>query len=502
MATQQVFRQPDGSNASVSSSSNTMAASAANSSDNDLRRTDALQKSPAAAGSKELPKRDAPDMVERVRYKYASTYRKIFGGIFTINLAVLVAVLVVTKGDPASWIVVSVASANLMCCLLFRQEEFVNLMYELFTCAPLSWPLGLRKRLAKVYHYGGCHSGAGTAAVAWYLLYTALATRDYIREPLSDVLVNMVTSWIVVLMFLLILTAAHPSLRRRYHDYFEMFHRFAGWTALVSFWVQVAFAVQVRARQQNKPVGIVLVTSPNFWFFCVSTSCSLISWSRLRHHAVYPEKLSDHATRLHFRYRPMQPFYGVKLSDAPLTEWHAFATIPDTAPTSADEAEKGDKSNITGFSVVVSNAGDWTRKQIAAAEGRKLWVRGAPLHGVLYTSRLFRRIVVVATGSGIGPCLSLMFAKQTPMRVLWSTRDPQKTYGDGVVAAVRSADPNALIWNTTERGYPDIVAETNKLVQESDAEAVFVISNPKVTDKVVMGMLTRGVAAYGAIFDS
>ncbi|KAK6825350.1 hypothetical protein PG987_012844 [Apiospora arundinis] len=476
-----------------------------NSSASDLRRGNAPPKSTEVVRSRELPNRDTPDLIDKVRYKYASTYRKIFGGIFTINLAVLVAVLVVTKADPASWIIVSIASANLMCCLLFRQENFVNLLYEIFTCVPHSWPLGLRKRLAKVYHYGGCHSGAGTAAVVWYFLYTALATKDFVNDPQSDVLANMVTSWIVVLMFLLILTAAHPSLRRRYHDYFEIFHRFAGWTALVSFWVQVAFAVQVRARQKGQPVGIVLVTSPNFWFFCVSTSCSLLSWSRLRHHAVYPEKLSDHATRLHFRYRPMQPFYGVKLSDAPLTEWHAFATIPDTTATtttSDDGTEKGKTAKITGFSVVVSNAGDWTRKQIAAAEGRKLWIRGAPLHGVLYTSRLFRRIVVVATGSGIGPCLSLMFANQTPVRVLWSTRDPQKTYGDDVVAAVRGADPKAVIWNTTERGYPDIVAETYQLVQDSDAEAVFVISNPKVTDKLVMGMLVRGVAAYGAIFDS
>ncbi|KAK8094689.1 hypothetical protein PG997_001374 [Apiospora hydei] len=445
--------------------------------------------------------RDPPDLIQTARYKYASTYRKIFCGIFTINLAVLVTVLVVTKANPASWIVVSVASANLMCCLLFRQENFVNLMYELFTCAPLSWPLGLRKRLAKVYHYGGCHSGAGTAAVAWYFLYTALATRDFVKDPQTDVLVNMVTSWIVVVMFLLILTAAHPSLRQRYHDYFEMFHRFAGWTALVSFWVQVAFAVQVRARQQGRHVGMVLITSPNFWFFWVSTSCSLLSWSRLRRHAVYPEKLSDHATRLHFRYRPMQPFYGVKLSDAPLTEWHAFATIPDTSVT--DEMAESGNSKITGFSIVVSNAGDWTSKQIASTEGgRKLWIRGAPLHGVLYTSRLFRRIVVVATGSGIGPCLSLMFANQTPMRVLWSTRDPLRTYGETVVATVRRADPNAVIWNTTEQGYPDIVSETYQLVRESDAEAVFIISNPKVTEKVVMGMLVRGVAAYGAIFDS
>ena len=47
-----------------------------------------------------------------------------------------------------------------------------------------------------------------------------------------------------------------------------------------------------------------------------------------------------------------------------------------------------------------------------------------------------------------------------------------------------------------------MVALTYQLYREFDAEAVFVISNPKVTRKVVYGMETRGVAAYGAIFDS
>ncbi|KAK6844951.1 hypothetical protein PG995_015061 [Apiospora arundinis] len=444
-----------------------------NSSAGDLRRGNAPPKSIEVVRSMELPNRDTPDLIDKVRYKYASTYRKIFGGIFTINLAVLVAVLVVTKADPASWIIVSIASANLMCCLLFRQENFVNLLYEIFTCVPHSWPLGLRKRLAKVYHYGGCHSGAGTAAVVWYFLYTALATKDFVNDPQSDVLANMVTCWIVVLMFLLILTAAHPSLRRRYHDYFEMFHRFAGWTALVSFWVQVAFAVQVRARQKGQPVGIVLVASPNFWFFCVSTSCSLLSWSRLRHHAVYPEKLSDHATRLHFRYRPMQPFYGVKLSDAPLTEWHAFATIPDTTATTTTSDNGTEKGRRRRSRVSAS----WSATPEIGRASRSQQRKGASFGSAALHS-------------------------MTPVRVLWSTRDPQKTYGDDVVAAVRGADPNAVIWNTTERGYPDIVAETYQLVQDSNAEAVFVISNPKVTDKLVMGMLVRGVAAYGAIFDS
>ncbi|KAI0200546.1 hypothetical protein F4808DRAFT_428226 [Astrocystis sublimbata] len=440
-----------------------------------------------------LPDPHGSDLSRKIRHRYASTYRKIFTVIFTVNLAVFLAFLIKDRGNPNSREVGSAASANLLVSILFRQEEFVNLVYEIFTHAPHSWPVSIRKRLAKVFHYGGCHSGAGTAAVVWYLLYTVLATKEYIEDSQVDTLINIITSYIVITMFIVILTAAHPKLRIKYHDYFEAFHRFAGWTALLAFWTHNIASANVTARQWQQSIGYVLIRSPNFWFIILSTSCTIASWSRLRHPEVYPEKMSDHATRLHFKYRKMQPFYGVKISDKPLTEWHAFATIPDVDPESG---------KINGFSVVVSNAGDWTKKQISKPNQRKLWVRGAPLHGLLYTSRLFKRIVVVATGSGIGPCLSLLFADVTPRRVLWSTRTPEKTYGPRVINEVLRADPKAVIWDTTAKGYPDIVAETWQLVHELDAEAVFIISNPKVTEKVVFGMQSRGIAAYGAIFDS
>jgi hypothetical protein len=67
---------------------------------------------------------------------------------------------------------------------------------------------------------------------------------------------------------------------------------------------------------------------------------------------------------------------------------------------------------------------------------------------------------------------------------------------------VLKAYPKAVAWNTSEKGYPDIVMETYKLYPESGADVVYVISNPKVTGKVVLGMETRGIAAYGPIFDS
>ena len=187
----------------------------------------------------------------------------------------------------------------------------------------------------------------------------------------------------------------------------------------------------------------------------------------------------------------MKPFYGLKVSTRPLFEWHAFATIPDT-----DENGK-----INGFSVVVSNAGDWTNQTIMEKPER-LWTRGYPMHGLLYTSKLFKRIIVVATGSGIGPTLSLMFADITPRRILWSTPNPEITYGPKVMDTVLKADPNAVIWNTRTQGRPDMVAITYRLYKEFEAEAVFIISNPKLTKRVVYGMESRGIAAYGAIFDS
>ena len=374
-----------------------------------------------------------------------------------------------------------------MVALLFRQENFVNLVYEIFTCAPHSLPLIIRRKFAKVFHYGGCHSGCGVAATVWYLLYTALVTKEFVESKSSDTTASVATSWILLAMFFTIVAGAHPKFRVRFHDRFEAMHRFAGWVALITFWIHMFLAAAAARKAAHVTLGHYLAHSPNFWFLLVSACCTALSWGRLRKREVFPEVLSDHATRLHFRYQSLKPFYGIKVSDRPFFEWHAFATIPD------DDGK--------GFSVVVSNAGDWTKRHILNPP-KKLWIRGYPLHGLLYTSKLFKRIVVVATGSGIGPCLSLMFADVTPRRVLWSTPNPESTYGPGVMNSVLKADPKALIWNTRSQGRPNMVELTYKLYQEFDAEAVFIISNPKVTRKVVYGMETRGIAAYGAIFDS
>jgi hypothetical protein len=56
-----------------------------------------------------------------------------------------------------------------------------------------------------------------------------------------------------------------------------------------------------------------------------------------------------------------------RISDAPLTEWHGFATIPEPGKT--------------GYSLVVSKAGDWTTKTIGAPPKE---VRPSPQNFIFY----------------------------------------------------------------------------------------------------------------------
>lgn len=110
--------------------------------------------------------------------------------------------------------------------------------------------------------------------------------------------------------------------------------------------------------------------------------------------------------------------------------------------------------------------------------------------------------MLVATGSGIGPCLPVIYAGAVPARIFWSTPQPEKNFGMEIIEAVREGDAEAVIHDTKRDGRPDMVKITWRLLRESGAEAVCIISNPKLTRMVVYAMEARGVPAYGAIFDS
>jgi ferredoxin-NADP reductase len=111
-------------------------------------------------------------------------------------------------------------------------------------------------------------------------------------------------------------------------------------------------------------------------------------------------------------------------------------------------------------------------------------------------------VVWVATGSGIGPCLPHLLSRETPSRLVWSTRTPRDTYGDELVDEIEAVQPDALVWDTVRDGKPDLVELALRAHREFDAEAVICISNKKTTWHVVEELEARGVPAFGAIWDS
>jgi ferredoxin-NADP reductase len=152
--------------------------------------------------------------------------------------------------------------------------------------------------------------------------------------------------------------------------------------------------------------------------------------------------------------------------------------------------------------MIVSNAGDWTRRAI---NNPKKWyyTRGVPTVGVMCMAQLFRRVIVVTTGSGIGPCLGTMTSiPATKCRVLWSAPEPRHTFGDEICNRVLEVDPEAVVIDTHAVGRKDLVKLAYAMYVQEKAEAVFIVSNKGVTKWVVYELESRGVPAFGPIWDS
>ena len=442
----------------------------------------------------QLPAKRQNRLLRNVRHRFLNVYKRLFSIYVVANLIALVIVLCQSKTanlSSASNLSIPI-STNVLVAALSRTEYVVNMLFASVTWIPQTASLRLRCAFAKVYEYGGVHGGAGFSAALWTIAFTIQMTRAFLSGESFESSI-LVFTYLLFFFLLAITISAHPSFRRLQHNSFEAIHRFAAWISVALYWVLVMLISSSLHKQGGVSFGHVLISSPSFWILCFLTFLIVLPWLRLRKVNARPEYLSKHAIRLHFDYTKIGFCQGLRISTRPLLEWHSFATIPSTS--SKD------------FSILVSNAGDWTKANIQMP-ARKYWVKGIPVTGFLRVIQLFRKVVIVTTGSGIGPCLSgLIYAQQAgaplQFRLLWSTRDAEPTYGREIVEEVLRADPQAIILNTKPGSpRPDLVALAYQLYIESGAEAVLVISNPKLTNKVKYGMESRGVPAYGPIFDS
>lgn len=60
---------------------------------------------------------------------------------------------------------------------------------------------------------------------------------------------------------------------------------------------------------------------------------------------------------------------------------------------------------------------------------------------------IFRRIVLVATGSGIASCTPAVLEQKMPIRLLWVAPGARETFGDKLVDSIVEANPEAIIYS-------------------------------------------------------
>ncbi|MEU5103937.1 MULTISPECIES: hypothetical protein [unclassified Streptomyces] len=404
-------------------------------------------------------------------------YNRLILLVWTVNLAFLATR---PDGGLGPRTLSHAALANFLLAIVVRQQYVINLLFRLATAAPTSWPLRIRWALAKVYHFGGLHVGGATAGALWFLALVGSLTRH--GAPAA----TLAVSYALLGLLVAIVATALPPFRARFHDHFEKAHRFGGWAALALLWAQTVLTTL--DERGGGSAADALLAAPELWTVAVLTFSVALPWLRLRRVPVAIERPSSHVALVRFDHG-VTPFAGssTAVSRNPLLEWHSFANVP--APGQA------------GFRLTISRAGDWTGKFIDDLPSH-VWVKGITTAGVANIETLFTKVIYVATGSGIGPCLPHLLAREVPARLVWATRDPRRTYGDGLVDEILAVQPDALIWDTSEHGKPDMVELAYAAYAEFGAEAVICISNKKLTWQVVHGMERRGIPAYGAIWDS
>ena len=134
----------------------------------------------------------------------------------------------------------------------------------------------------------------------------------------------------------------------------------------------------------------------------------------------------------------------------------------------------------------------------------QIWLLGLITASILWPWLTLRRVPVTVQRPSSHAAIVHLDYGVTPAHVsaVGISRSPRATYGDALVDEVLAAHPDAVIWDTTERGKPDLLRVAHDVCRDFAAEAAQVVSNKAATWRLVHGLERLGVPAFGPIWDS
>jgi hypothetical protein len=379
------------------------------------------------------------------------------------------------------------ATANIFAAILVRNEIFLNGLYRVLITlgCPLQVPVAIKNVItAGLLHIGGIHSGCALSSLIWL---GAGILRLSLGSPADSHWALLPVVSAIAILIAVMCIAALPMIRDRYHDLFEYSHRFFGWSALLLLWVSVLLAI--RSSPQAAEAGFLLsaINSLSFWLALLIAALVLSPWLTVRKVQVQARIPSEAIIEITLPGASGPGMFG-RISRHRLGDWHAFALVSG-------------RSGTISRTMIISGIGDFT-KGLIAIPPIELYVRAVGFPGLPYCVLMYQRSIIIATGAGMAPYVSLLpVLPPGRHRLIWVGRAFREYFGDELCSAIFQW-PNLILIDTATAGRPDMTALAVDNYRSFGADAVFVGSNPEGTRRIVSGCRRLDIPAFGPSWDS
>lgn len=329
------------------------------------------------------------------------------------------------------------------------------------------------------YHLGQLHRAMAIAGLAWLAVAAAAAVPSFPAAGMA--------SAGALAILVVVARTARDRVRPSRHNRFERVHRFGGWAALGILAVLVPLQAARSLPPGSGPAG--LLRAPAVLLLAALVMLVVHPWLGVRRlRAEFLAVTAEVVVVALPGRRALGEFVRVSREGR---EWHCFAV----ATIGREGAGR--------YCLVIRRAGDWTEQLASDVEhGRapaRLWVRRIRGYGFMYHVQAYRRVLMVATGAGIGPVLPYLLDRPpVQFECLWIGRDHRAAMGPDLVDRVLAGGSVTLI--DSSRGRPDVGTCVAGIAHRF--QAVFVVSNDAVRDSVARACQVLGVPWYGPTFDS
>ena len=150
-----------------------------------------------------LPMKVSFKCYRNVRWLVYTTYARLWSLAIFVNSIILSLLLCNTSWRDSALSLSGTATAtsvNITISVLLRQEHMVNLLFLISCAVPISAPLRMRRWAAKIYCYGGLHSGCALAATGWFAAFCGFVIKQLIHDPLVDPAMTTAAFALIVLL--------------------------------------------------------------------------------------------------------------------------------------------------------------------------------------------------------------------------------------------------------------------------------------------------------------